>query len=875
MPLVAGSRLDSYEIVAPLGAGGMGEVYRARDTTLKRDVAIKVLPEYWSRDPERLRRFEQEAQATAALNHPNIVSIFHVGQYDGSPYIVTELLQGETLRDRLRRGPMRLREVVDFGVELSRGLAAAHDAGIVHRDLKPDNIWVTKDGRIKILDFGLAKLNPVKAASANGSAITFQPETDPGQVLGTVGYMSPEQVRGQVADARSDIFAVGAILYETLTGKPAFRKATSAETMTAILNEDPPAVSQIAPTVPPGLQRIVNRCLAKSPEQRIQHATDLAFALEALSDSSSTATPAVRHAVSGKKWIWLAAAAVVAIAIVAVLLLWWRQPPAVPVVEAVTQLTDDGEAKWIYDNLLTDGSRVYYNEGTTGSFQIAQVAVTGGPSAIIPTRFAIPNVAGLTRDGSSLLALVGPDTQPALPLWLIPLPTGEPRRIGGIEAQDGSFAPDGRLLFSQGKELYIAEKDGSNPRKLISADGQIGEANISPDNKRLVFTVQSPSGNSIMVADADGSGPRAVVNNSEGRRVCCAQWTPDGRYIVFEDQSRGRQGGAFLFRAQDRGQPDLWIAKWQTGFFQRVYSPVQLTNGPLSYMGPIPSRDGKQIFAIGAKQRGELVRYDVNSKQFVPFLSGISAFDPTFSRDGKWVAYTSYPDHMLWRSRSDGTERMQLTYPPAQVAYPFISPDGKRVAYGNHTGEIYVISMDGGSAQRIAEKNSAAASWSPDGNVLVYADYSDLKHARFQFYDLRTGQRSIVPGSQDLTEGVQWVAEDMLVAATQDRKRLLVFSGKTQKWTELVSLTGPGNIVNWAYAPDYKYVYYTTGGAEPEALRVRLADHKAEMITSLKDLSRATGPDGNTQISVAPDGSAVFTRDIGSQEIYALTVKWP
>ena len=177
----AGSRLDSYEIVAPLGAGGMGEVYRARDATLKRDVAIKVLPEYWSRDPERLRRFEQEAQATAALNHPNIVSIFHVGQYDGSPYIVTELLQGETLRDRLRKGPMRLREVLDYGVELARGLAAAHDAGIVHRDLKPENIWVTKDGRIKILDFGLAKLDPAKAASADGETVSFSHSPIPGR----------------------------------------------------------------------------------------------------------------------------------------------------------------------------------------------------------------------------------------------------------------------------------------------------------------------------------------------------------------------------------------------------------------------------------------------------------------------------------------------------------------------------------------------------------------------------------------------------------------------------------------------------------------------------------------------------------------------
>jgi serine/threonine protein kinase len=269
----------------------MGEVYRARDTALKRDVAIKVLPDYWSRDPERLRRFELEAQAAAALNHPNIVSIFHVGQYDGSPYIVTELLQGETLRDRMRRGPLRTAEVLDWGMEIARGLSAAHAAGIVHRDLKPENIFVIKDGRVKILDFGLAKLNLNQAASKDADTVTLQQQTSPGQVLGTVAYMSPEQVRGDTVDTRTDIFSLGLVLYEMVTGRRAFQKPTSVETMTAILNEDPPAVSQVGSSISPGLQKIVNRCLAKSPDQRFQHASDLAFALEALSDVSGICWP--------------------------------------------------------------------------------------------------------------------------------------------------------------------------------------------------------------------------------------------------------------------------------------------------------------------------------------------------------------------------------------------------------------------------------------------------------------------------------------------------------------------------------------------------------------------------------------------------------
>jgi Tol biopolymer transport system component len=306
----------------------------------------------------------------------------------------------------------------------------------------------------------------------------------------------------------------------------------------------------------------------------------------------------------------------------------------------------------------------------------------------------------------------------------------------------------------------------------------------------------------------------------------------------------------------------------KAGLLRRSLHPVQLTNGPLSYRTPVPSRDGKQIFAVGTKARGELVRYDMNSKQFLPLLPGVAAFAPTFSNNGEWVAYTSYPDHVLWRSRSDGTEPLQLTFPPGQIFAPSISPDGKQVAYTTSAGAVRLISMDGGSPQTIVEKDSYGANWSPDGNLLVFTDPGGI-----QLFDLGTGKRSVVPGPAGLNV-VRWVAEDTLVAATQDHKKLVVFDVKTQRWSDLVS-PATGYVVNWAHSPDYKYVYYTTGGAEPMALRVRLADHEVETITSLKNLRRGTGPGGNTEISVAPDGSVVFTRNTGTQEIYALTVKWP
>jgi serine/threonine protein kinase len=285
MALITGTRFGSYEILSVLGVGGMGEVYRARDMQLNRDVAIKVLLNL-STDAQRLHRFEQEAQATAALNHPNILAIYHMGRYENAPYIVSELLEGETLRTLLKRNPLPVRKAVEYGIQFAHGLEAAHERGIVHRDLKPENLFITKDGRLKILDFGLAKLTQPLQSSEFGPGTLISGGTEPGVVMGTVGYMSPEQVRGESSDHRTDIFAFGVVLYEMLTGKRAFQKPTATETMTAILNEDPINVVDLVPNLPLGLQRIVHRCLEKGLEQRFQSAADLAFALETTVESS-------------------------------------------------------------------------------------------------------------------------------------------------------------------------------------------------------------------------------------------------------------------------------------------------------------------------------------------------------------------------------------------------------------------------------------------------------------------------------------------------------------------------------------------------------------------------------------------------------------
>ena len=855
MGLTAGTKLGTYEIVSPVGAGGMGEVYRARDPQLGRDVAIKILPSFLSRDPERLRRFEQEARAAAALNHPNILAVYQMGTHDGAPYLVSELLEGSTLRDHLSRSPMPIRKAVDYGIQTARGLAAAHEKGIIHRDLKPENLFVTEDGRIKILDFGLAKL--IQPPEGSGSSTpTLTGGTEPGVVLGTAGYMSPEQVRGHTADHRADLFAFGAILYEMLTGVRAFHKPTSAETMSAILNEEPPVISQAVPIAPPSLQKVVQRCLEKSPQQRFHSASDLAFALEALSDAGSVTAGNFAAPTARKSWRWVAPVGC-ALAIIVALAWWFMRPAALPTVESVTQLTNDGQSK--NGSIETDGSRIYFNEGPFGSYRMVQVSVHGGQTGDLTSNLLNPEIAGITGDGSALLAVSGAFVATRLTMWSVPLPVGEARRLADTDVIGARLFPDGRLLYTLDSGTFIAGKDGSNPRKLEEISKFHTLPQISPDGTRLAFRVYDSYSQSwtIYEAASDGSEVHSVLKWGQElpADICCLRWTENGKYLLFLGTTDARS--------------DLWAFSDEKSFLSRAQAPVRLTNGPISYGSFAASRDGKQIFAVGAQRRGELLRYDAKAHDFQPYLGGISAADPTFSRDGKWMAYMSYPEHALWRCRSDGSERLQLTYSPVVVIFPRISPDGTKVAFSDGNGDVYVVSMNGGTPQKFME-GATAPDWSPDGNLLAITSFKGGGY-QSKILDVRNGNISPLPDSKD-TLGPWFVTQDTVIATANDQSKLVRYDFRTQKWSDI--LTSPDKFVNWQTSSDGKYFYYSTGGNNPAVFRLRLADDVVEQVVSLKDVRMVNDPISGPKLNVTPDNSVLVLRDIGTEEVYALSVQW-
>jgi len=705
----------------------MGEIYRARDTRLERDVAVKVLPAEFGEDPSRLRRFEHEGRAMCRLNHPNIISVYDVGHEGSTPYIVTELLQGETLRDRLSSGPVPARQAAAWAAAVARGLASAHENGIVHRDLKPANLFITRDGHVKILDFGLAKLTHPEWDRADAEGDTVSMISRPGLIVGSAGYMSPEQVEGAPVDHRSDIFSLGTILYEMLSGEKAFRRGAVVETLHSILKDDPPDIRAALPDIDESLGRIVMRCLEKSPSARFAGAADLAFSLEDAAERSLSGTLArrVRRRVALSR-------AVVAFAIAGL---------AITTLSVLTART--------YSSIDLPALRV----SVQTRVKMTRVTTSGTVGAIIT----------ISPDGNYV---AWDQTGDTFSLWLTHIPSASSTRIVDDALGAAQFSPDGNFIYYVS---WSAEEESSGlfrvpllggPSHLVVRDVTSGVLTFSPDAARVAYVRRNrDSGDvSLVTATVTGGNEVTVTTVSKGRELSGCAWSPDGaRFLCVQGVGDGHAGVMvdvdavtgviselpdFPHVSDASWTPDGRAVVGGAGVISRVEYPggaVEHLTGDLSeYYAASLSRDGGTIAAVRVDNATNLWTMRVGDTQSLrQITSGLNTYDGNqgvaTTPDGRIVFASSLSGKStdLWICDADGGNRRRLTFDDdAHERRPDVSPDGRTILYIRETGKreedeaanIWTTGLAGGAPRQLTHHGGVRLPrFTADGSRIVYS----------------------------------------------------------------------------------------------------------------------------------------------------------
>ena len=804
-------------------------MYRARDSRLGRTVAIKVLPASFSSDRDRLQRFIQEARAAAGLNHPNILSIYDIGEEQGAPYIVSELLEGETLRDRLRTGPIQVRKAVDYALQTARGLAAAHDKGIVHRDLKPENLFLTNDGHVKILDFGLAKLTHPENTSGAADAATVQAVTEPGLVMGTVGYMAPEQVRGKAADQRSDLFSFGAILYEMISGKRAFHGETVADTMSAILKEDPPELSETARNVPPGLERIVHHCLEKNPAQRFQSARDLAFDLEVLSEVSSTPRTGVLptavqqeiRADSRRRIVQIAGAIVLAAALVGAG--WWlgHNGGAASAPAEYQQITFR-TGQITNARFAPDGTIVYNAawEDNINQLYLARTDDNGSRSLAIKDA----DLLAISRSGELAIRLnpvnMGGFARQGT-LARLPLSGGTPREV--LEyVSDADWSSDGSQLAVT---VFVPETrhwrlEYPIGKVLFDSINWISTPKISPDGKWIAIADhENPNGDdqgSVAVIDMEGHEQKLSSGWSSIEGIV---WSPRGDEVWFSASNTGSSDnlrGVTLngkLRTIANVPGGMWAEDIRDGVLLVVSQQMRIGISG----APPGSKDERELGWLGwstgldISNDGKKVLFteeaDGGGPNYTVFLRDTDGSPPVrisegqggaISPDNQWVLTKPARGGPLSLVPTGAGAARQLTHDNISYAAAAFMPDGKHVLASGiesgHGGRDYLIDINSGESKPITPEGTTGNVISPDGRKVIVRG----PDGRIGVWSLEGNSLQLIPGLDRQYSISAWTPDgsSIFVAPNQRQRSVKVYkvnveTGKMQFWKEFgITLSG-------------------------------------------------------------------------------------